>query len=255
MHVSLLGNTSLTIKGNNLGSSYHVPYVTVGGMPCIKVIPVSSEEVVCKTPPGAAGNHPVGVSVSGRTTEACLCSDSCNDRVKRCVTYHRACGRGEIYRDPPHLTLQPSDTLPPLSSYHLPIPCTYCSGPEVHSIKPRHGSIVGGTELFVKGVYFGQVSSKLHLNVGDFECREATWVSSTSMRCVTSIGRAQLATSNKRTRTCPIPDDISIGFDPSACTQGSEASSGSRSHRLPGASTGCQSATPRSRLWPRPTLA
>jgi hypothetical protein len=150
MHMSLLGNASLTIKGNNLGSSYHVPYVTVGGMPCLKVIPVSSEEVVCKTPPGSAGNHPVGVSVSGRTTEACLCSDRCNDRVKRCVTYHR---------------------------------------PEVHSIRPRHGSIVGGTELSIKGVYFGQVSSKLHLNVGDFECREATWVSSTSMRCVTSIGK------------------------------------------------------------------
>ena len=116
MHMSLLGNASLTIKGNNLGSSYHVPYVTVGGMPCLKVIPVSSEEVVCKTPPGSAGNHPVGVSVSGRTTEACLCSDRCNDRVKRCVTYHRACGRGEIYHDPPRLTLQPSDTLPPLSS-------------------------------------------------------------------------------------------------------------------------------------------
>ena len=102
LHVSMLGNSAVTIKGMYLGSSIHMPYITVGDKPCLEVQPISSKKAICKTPPGFAGPHPVQLSVAGRTTEGCLC----NDRSKRCVTYHRECA------NPSHP--QTSDTFPSL---------------------------------------------------------------------------------------------------------------------------------------------
>ena len=87
LDVSMLGNTSITVRGDNLGGPFHMPYVTVGNMPCLEVKSISDQEVICSTPSGAFGSHPIEVSVDGRANEPIKCFET----PKRCVAYHCAC--------------------------------------------------------------------------------------------------------------------------------------------------------------------
>lgn len=64
-HGPTVGGTVIDIAGSNLGANGLQLAVTVGGIPCINVMWMSSTSCQCTSPPGVGGSHIIEMSIDG----------------------------------------------------------------------------------------------------------------------------------------------------------------------------------------------
>jgi hypothetical protein len=64
-HGPTVGGTVIDIAGSNLGANGLQLAITVGGIPCISVMWISSSSAQCTSPPGVGGSHMIEMSIDG----------------------------------------------------------------------------------------------------------------------------------------------------------------------------------------------
>jgi len=64
-HGPTVGGTVIDITGSNLGANGLQMFITVGGIPCISAMWISSTSAQCTSPPGVGGSHIVDMNIDG----------------------------------------------------------------------------------------------------------------------------------------------------------------------------------------------
>ena len=141
--VPFYGETLLTIAGQYLGSSDHVPVVTLNGAVCadVKVLQ-NGTHLNCVSPPNAVGDSTLQVNLLDATNDKC----------------------GQI--------------LPPKQPA-----CLKYEAPVVYKIQPSKGPVHGGATMMVEGKFLGKDKMKTDILIGSVPCKKTVRVSESWLRC------------------------------------------------------------------------
>jgi thiol-disulfide isomerase/thioredoxin len=142
------GYTVVTIKGKHFGMSDKLPVATIGGVNCVSTQWVSDTEIRCTTPP---------VDRAAKSMSGII---------------------GVTVLD------MPED---PLDSNPKRIAFTY-KKPQVTGFSPRHGPAYGGTEITIKGNYFGTAKAGAIAALHGQPCAYTKVVDPHTIKCKTPRG-------------------------------------------------------------------